>query len=538
MTDKLAVIILDALDDYNTKQLGMKHIDNLIRENNSEVLGVSSLPYTAQSNPLIWANYENKDKFWVETGAGEDQWDFPAGAFDREAEQAVGNAEGTWSREDFDTTFIWDDLMHQGVDVSALHIPIVLPPYSYNPLDGFDMGDHWFPHDAEQIEAHAEEMPATIKKHARGGKNFIATSVQIPDKPLHAMGENTSDKKEAERIGSQFDDNMMELIEFLEQEGYDWLIFGDHGSPWPGNIKIPEAQKFVPNHRKNSVIISNRDDWQLPTYTDELHDFMKEKVDVEKARPGEEEQEKLEEEALDVLKDYAPRSNTLFMFTGGKEALVVSHMLQEKVNADVPYGVIDTGNHFDEIYEFRNQYAEEHGIDFVKTSYSELLENVILKEDDPRGYHGSWDDSKELPEDLGGVAAQNASKEEWTVEASCGALKVHGVKKFIDMGKDVLITGQRQDDITVKDDAGLVNERENPEKHFRVNPLANWSKENVWGYIDNHDLDYPVLYNRGYDHTDAKCCTQKPNDIGEYGQQGVDVETEQAKDKLKQLGYI
>jgi len=53
-----------------------------------------------------------------------------------------------------------------------------------------------------------------------------------------------------------------------------------------------------------------------------------------------------------------------------------------------------------------------------------------------------------------------------------------------------------------------------------------------------HNLDYPEIYDRGYDHTDAKCCTKKPDDIGEYGEKGSDVEKEQAKEKLKELGYI
>lgn len=95
-----------------------------------------------------------------------------------------------------------------------------------------------------------------------------------------------------------------------------------------------------------------------------------------------------------------------------------------------------------------------------------------------------------------------------------------------------------EDDLTIDEGSGTSNRREEPAKHTRVNPLANWSRENVWRYISKHDLEYPVLYDRGYNHTDSKCCTRRPNDIGEHGQKGVDVEKEQVVDQLKEIGYL
>lgn len=537
-TDKLAVIILDALDDYNSKQLEMDYIDSLIKEGNSEVLGVSSLPYTAQSNPLIWGGYDNQDKFWVDPGT--EKWSFPAGAFDRGEGDAVDNARKAWDREDFDTTFIWDELHHEGVDACAIHIPIVLPPYSFNPVEGFDMGDHWFPHSEEQIREHGNEMPEAIREHVESGKDFIAASIQIPDKLLHVLGENDNEKRWAAEIGREFDRNMKELIEFMESEDYDWILLGDHGSPWPGNIKVPEARHFVPNHRKNTVIISNMD-VELPGYTDQMYSFLRDIYDMENAVPEKEEQEKLEEEAAEALRE-AVEEEALFLFTGGKEALVISHMLLQRIGdggQPVPYGVVDTGNHFEEMQEFRTNYCENRGIELKKKRYDQLLEKVILNEEDPRGFHGYWDEDRELPENTEGIASRNSSREEWGVKESCGALKVTGIKKFIEDGFETLITGQRiEDDLTVKEDPGVWKQREEPDRHTRVNPLANWSRENVWRYISKHDLEYPVLYDRGYNHTDSKCCTRKPNAIGEHGQKGVDIEKRQVVDQLKELGYM
>ncbi len=65
MTEKkLAVIILDALDMHNIRQLNLNRINQLYREY-GDVLGISTLPHTALSNPMIWGGYDNRDKFWV-----------------------------------------------------------------------------------------------------------------------------------------------------------------------------------------------------------------------------------------------------------------------------------------------------------------------------------------------------------------------------------------------------------------------------------------------------------------------------------------
>jgi len=536
MTDKLAVIILDALDPINIRGLDMDYVEGLMMDENSESLGISTLPYTAQSNPMIWGGYYNEDKFWVDVAEGE--WSAPAGSFNREKEEPVDNAQKMWERDHFDTTFIWDELHHQGVDSSAIQIPMVLPPHTYNPVDGYEMGGHWFPHTMDHIREHGIQMPQTIGEHVRAGKDFIATSIQIPDKILHNIMPKQPPFPESKDICSDFEEEFEKLIDLLESNGYDWMILGDHGSPKQGNIRNPENKHVVPNHRKHSVIISNRDDWDLPTYTDEIYDFMKDKFDAEAARPDREVLEEKTEEAVDVLED-SVGDDSMFLFTGGKEALVISHMLRNKVDGgSIPYGVVDTGNHFDSMYDFRQRFVGEHGVDLQQACYTELLDKVILNEDDPRGFHGTWDDSKTVPEDAEGIQAVNATPEEWGVEQSCGALKVNGIKQFIEDGYTTLVTGQRGQDLTIGDETEVNVEREEPLPHVRVNPLVDWTTEEVWMYIDMHNLDYPEIYDRGYDHTDAKCCTKKPDDIGEYGEKGSDVEKEQAKEKLKELGYI
>jgi phosphoadenosine phosphosulfate reductase len=45
---------------------------------------------------------------------------------------------------------------------------------------------------------------------------------------------------------------------------------------------------------------------------------------------------------------------------------------------------------------------------------------------------------------------------------------------------------------------------------FKLSPLANWSKDDVWNYIRAHDLPYNELHDRGYSSIGCMHCTRLP----------------------------
>lgn len=288
-------------------------------------------------------------------------------------------------------------------------------------------------------------------------------------------------------------------------------------------------------------------------------------------------------ETLEDALDAYDNDRILFLWTGGKEAQVIADLLLYTVGGSdeqspVPFGVIDTGNHFDEMYTFRDAYVEMSGDQGAQTvgpftgvdeviveTHETFLEHIINNDHDPRGYHGEhtgdWlcpacDEPADLNRytvqcdacgadtQLHPVQRQNTRPDEWNVPESCGVLKVVPLKRFIeDHGFDVLITGRRGDDTVVQTDAQgdlpLVEERDDPVQHTRINPLANWHEANVWAYIKQESVSYPALYDQGYRHTDAACCTDPDQQaVGEYGEGGVDPEKDAAKDRLQDMGYI
>ncbi|MFB6209186.1 MAG: phosphoadenosine phosphosulfate reductase family protein [Candidatus Nanohaloarchaea archaeon] len=132
-----------------------------------------------------------------------------------------------------------------------------------------------------------------------------------------------------------------------------------------------------------------------------------------------------------------------------------------------------------------------------------------------------------------------------SVTESCGALKVEPLKKFVeDHNYDTLITGIRGSDMIAQENGEteieLIEQKKEPAKYTRVNPLKNWDEANVWAYLKAETVSYPELYDQGYRHTDSKCCTSKEDREGaqEYGEGGIDAEKQAAKEDLQDMGYV
>lgn len=222
-------------------------------------------------------------------------------------------------------------------------------------------------------------------------------------------------------------------------------------------------------------------------------------------------------------------ANSAFLWTGGKESQAIAHLLLQE-NADVPFVTVETGNCYEEVENFRQQYWNDHRFDWIRVRNEDLLEK-INDDDDPRGYHGSWNS------DADKVGEVDISQSEWTVDESCGKLKTEPIRQLVEeLGYDTLITGTRHSDPVVSDNIQLRTQKTNPTPHTRVNPLHDWGEVHVWAYIKREFVDLPEMYYEGYSHTDSKCCTDD-DQIGEHDQ-GFDIELQGVQEDLEDMGYI
>jgi phosphoadenosine phosphosulfate reductase len=72
---------------------------------------------------------------------------------------------------------------------------------------------------------------------------------------------------------------------------------------------------------------------------------------------------------------------------------------------------------------------------------------------------------------------------------------------------DVWISGLRKSQSVTRNDMQMV---EWDERHnlIKINPLLNWSEEDVWDYIKKHNVPYNKLHDKGFASIGCQPCTR------------------------------
>jgi thioredoxin-dependent adenylylsulfate APS reductase len=89
----------------------------------------------------------------------------------------------------------------------------------------------------------------------------------------------------------------------------------------------------------------------------------------------------------------------------------------------------------------------------------------------------------------------------------CGVRKVEPLKRALATG-DAWIAGQRRDQLATRRHIRKVElDRTCPGK-IKLNPLADWSDDDVWAYVRANDVPYNALYDQGYTSIGCAPCTR------------------------------
>lgn len=93
-------------------------------------------------------------------------------------------------------------------------------------------------------------------------------------------------------------------------------------------------------------------------------------------------------------------------------------------------------------------------------------------------------------------------------DACCGIRKVEPMRKALS-GIDCWVSGIRRDDSQTRAGAAKFGW----DKRFglwKLNPLADWSDEQVWTHIKKHDVPYNPMHDAGYPSIGCTHCTRPP----------------------------
>lgn len=200
--------------------------------------------------------------------------------------------------------------------------------------------------------------------------------------------------------------------------------------------------------------------------------------------------DQLEHEAVHIIREAAVWfPHAAILFSGGKDSLVLAALARKAfAPARPPFALlhVDTGHNFPETLEFRDRFARDFGFRLIIRRVQDSI------------------DAGRVAEETGPNASRNALQTVTLLDA------------IAEVRLDAALGGGRRDEekarakervFSHRDCYGqwdpknqrpelwrLYNGRKNPDEHFRVFPLANWTELDVWSYIQREHLPLPSLY--------------------------------------------
>ena len=97
----------------------------------------------------------------------------------------------------------------------------------------------------------------------------------------------------------------------------------------------------------------------------------------------------------------------------------------------------------------------------------------------------------------------------WSGSNCCGQRKVEALEQALS-GSGAWITGIRREQSPTRASAEHV-EWDDRRGVWKFNPLADWTTDDVWGYVHEHELPYNALHDDGYESIGCAPCTLPGN---------------------------
>jgi phosphoadenosine phosphosulfate reductase len=163
----------------------------------------------------------------------------------------------------------------------------------------------------------------------------------------------------------------------------------------------------------------------------------------------------------------------------GAEGCCLIHMLAE-IEPSMHIFNLDTGYQFPETLALRERIKERYGIE-VEMVRPELT-------------------VAEYEADHGGPLYRIRP------DQCCHDRKIVPLKKTL-VGKEAWLSAIRRDQTAHRAAAGIV-QWDGKFNLFKVNPLLNWTKRDVWNFIFKHEVPYNPLHDEGYPSIGCWPCTQ------------------------------
>lgn len=198
----------------------------------------------------------------------------------------------------------------------------------------------------------------------------------------------------------------------------------------------------------------------------------------------------LEDEAIYVMREVAAQfEKKAILFSGGKDSIVLVHLAKKAFwPARMPFSLmhIDTGHNFEETLKFRDDLAEELGVELLVRYVQDSIDKGRVAEE--KGINASRNKAQS-------VTLLDAI-EELNIDVAIGGgrrdeEKARAKERFFSHRNEF---GQWDPKNQRPELWNIFNGHKNIGEHFRVFPISNWTELDVWQYILIEKIELPGLY--------------------------------------------
>ncbi len=198
----------------------------------------------------------------------------------------------------------------------------------------------------------------------------------------------------------------------------------------------------------------------------------------------------LEAEAIFIMREVVAQfEKPAILFSGGKDSILVTHLAKKAFfPAKIPFPLvhIDTGHNFKECIDFRDQLAEDLGVQLIVGSVEEMIKKGIANEE--TGINASRNKAQ--------IPTLLATIEENQFDACIGGArrdeeKARAKERFFSHRDEF---GQWDPKNQRPELWNIFNGKLHIGENFRIFPISNWTELDVWQYMAMEGVELPSLY--------------------------------------------
>jgi len=167
----------------------------------------------------------------------------------------------------------------------------------------------------------------------------------------------------------------------------------------------------------------------------------------------------------------------------GLEDQVLTHMVHS-INRQTKIFTLDTGRLFPETYDLIDRTSKKYEVP-IQVYFPDRNEvEQMVAEKGINLFYDSIENRKQC----------------------CGIRKLKPLARALN-GLEVWITGLRRDQSVTRNEVKMV-EWDELNGLVKINPLINWSEQQVWDYIHQHNIPYNALHKKGFASIGCQPCTR------------------------------